>query len=401
MNSLIKIYNNLGKFQDRRILASVIALVLGGYMMVVSAYGFVYLRYGFNWFMFSIGRIAVFIIAGFIAMVYLTKKFSGRRQANLIHVITGIIFVMMPMTLLFEPVNGAQSWLRLGPISVQPVEFLKVVSILQFAWFFSRDKVKEMPLWKMLGIPFLYLSVCGVLIFGLQNDLGNFLIMLMIAFTLFMVIPDRRIRGCKILFGGLLLVGVVLLYFNGRAISDWIFALPEGTTGRIQMLRIAVLFNPLYDVFRFGFQLTNSLVAISSAGIMGSGLNTSLSKTILPEAHNDAIIAVIAEEFGMVGVSVLFILNIIIIMRLLNYAMKCKDNYDRYILIGISTFFMAQFFVNIGGMVGLIPMTGVTLMFVSSGGSSIIMAFISIGIAQGIIRRYRNDRNRPKIVRNK
>jgi len=385
---LIKELINIKAKQDWGILLAVLALVVGGFIMVTSAYGNVYVRYGPRVFAFSIVRIVGFIIIGFLIMQFLARNFNQYRQKNLVNLISFIVCVMMGATLFFEEQNGAQAWVRFGPFSLQPVEFLKVIVIVQFARYFSNPKLSVMSMLDVVLKPLIAFIAMGVFIVGAQNDLGNFLIITMIYFVLFLMIPDYRFKWFKISFSAVGIISVLALYIFGHSIADWVYSLEPGATGRLQLLRIAVLFDPLRDVFVSGFQVTNALVALSSAGLFGSGLNTSMAKTILPEPYNDAIIAVITEETGLIGVIVLFFLYGVIINRLISYSLKIKNNQDRIVLMGIATFFMAQFFVNIGGMVGLIPMTGVTLLFVSSGGSSILTAFVTMGIAQSIIAKY-------------
>lgn len=387
--SLFKEMFSLNSKSDRYLYLAVAILVFLGAIMVTSAFGNIYVRYGAGQFAFNIVRVVGFIGLGVPLMLMLNKHFDRRRYDRLINIVSVTILIMMVATLFFPEVNGARAWIRIGPMTLQPVEFLKVMMILQFAKYFSNEKLLTMSKLDVLLKPVIAFVMMAGFIIGAQNDLGNFLIISMIALVLCMMVPDPRFRIPKLVVAFLIFIGVIVLYVGGPYFADIIYDLEPGTTGRLQLLRIAVLFDPLRDVFNSGFQVTNALVALSSAGLFGSGLNTSMAKTILPEPYNDAIIAVITEEFGLIGVSVLFGLYAFIIYRLMMYADRTKSHYDRLILVGVATFFMAQFFVNIGGMVGLIPMTGVTLLFVSSGGSSIMMAFASIGIAQGIIRKYK------------
>ncbi|WP_423364577.1 FtsW/RodA/SpoVE family cell cycle protein [Mycoplasma sp. P36-A1] len=384
-----KSFFNIKAKGDLVILICVLLLVIGGYIMVASAHTNVFVTYGAGVFIKEMAKITVFIIVGFFIMQKLNQKFDIEIFKKYRKVFLMGISALMIMTLFFPSVNGSKSWINLGFMTIQPTEFLKMFVILDNAVYFSSKKYQSETVFNAYKEPLLKLLISVLFIFILQNDLGNALIIIMIYLVMFYAIPDPRIKKFKKTFAIAMAIFIILFYIFGKQLSDLIYSLPDDFFKKAQLTRIAVLFNPLKDVYISGFQVTNALVALASGGLFGMGLNNSTTKFLLPEAYNDAIIAVIAEELGLVGVLVLFILYIGIIVKLLSYAEKPKISTDsRLLLVGVAAFFMAQFFVNIGGMVGLIPMTGVTLLFVSSGGSSILMAFISIGIAQATIKRY-------------
>ncbi len=161
-----------------------------------------------------------------------------------------------------------------------------------------------------------------------------------------------------------------------------------------QLQRIDSWLKPLKieNIYDSSWQLVNSLIAFTDGGIFGLGLGNSIQKyDYIPEAHNDFIGAIIYEELGIFGLALMIIPTAIIIFRLLKYADQIQNNKSRVILIGIASYFMLHLFVNLGGVSGLIPMTGVPLLLVSSGGSSTIAALIAIGIAQAIISKFNKE----------
>lgn len=159
-----------------------------------------------------------------------------------------------------------------------------------------------------------------------------------------------------------------------------------------QLGRIATWLNPLHDVQHSGWQLTNALIAFSTGGLFGKGFGASTQKYgYIPESHNDFIAAIIFEELGLVGFLVFLIPYCIIIFKMFNYGLKIKDTKSKLILFGVGTYFFTHLLVNVGGVSGLIPMTGVPLLLISSGGSSSWAAMISIGIAQSLIAKYNRD----------
>lgn len=385
----LKRYLNFKAKFDMPLFVITIILIVFGYIMVASAHANVYVTFGMMEFAKQMIKITVFILAGFLLMQFMTREFKLTNNINLLKKITYVVIAMMLATQVFPEVYGSKAWINLGFMTIQPSEFVKLLLVIWAAYYFPLPENKDKSLWEVMKKPLAVFVVTIAYIVLFQNDLGNAMIIAMICLVLFMALPDARFNKIKRnTFIGLVII-LILFYIFGHRISDLIYALPEGFPKRAQLMRIAVLFNPLNDVYNSGFQVTNTLVALSAGGIFGMGLNNSTTKFLLPEPYNDAIIAVIAEELGLVGLLFLFFLYLAIVFRLLSFAeKKVVISSDRIILVGIATFFMAQFFVNIGGMVGLIPMTGVTLLFVSSGGSSILMAFMAMGIAQAVISKY-------------
>lgn len=374
---------------DRILLGAVLFLVVFGYIMVISAHSVVYTDYGTFAFVREIGKTTLFIFAGFFLMFLMIRKFKIEKFVKHIKLFSAVIVIAMLATLLWPEQNGAKAWIRLPGMTIQPVEFLKLFMILFFAYYFGTYYNVKAKASKILTLPIVLVIGIAGFIFLIQNDLGSALIFLMIVLCIFFALPEKKYRKYKVILFVLIVAFVLLFYVFGPMLSSFIFDLPAGTKFKAQLLRIAILFDPIKDVYDSGYQLVNSLSAMSGSGLFGVGLGNSETKLIVPEPYNDAIISVIGEELGVFGILCVFVPYFVIITRLLAYASK-KNIFisDRIILVGIASFFMAQLFVNVGGMVGMIPMTGVTLMFISSGGTSIIAAFLSIGVAQGVIKRY-------------
>lgn len=376
---------------DLKLFIAIIVLTSFGYMMVISAHARVWIEFGMFKFLLEISKITIFIIVGIFLMRYVMLKFNLKKFNKYIRIAMLIIALMMIATLFFADQNGAKAWIRIPVIGVtiQPVEFLKIVLILFYASHFARFYGKKTAAFQVLKAPLIVLFFSFIFVFLFQSDLGSAIILVLISLCMFLAIPEKKYNKYKFIIVLVIVVSLILFYVFGHAISELIYSLPKDFKFKSQLLRIAVLFDPLKDVYNSGYQVTNSLVALTNSGIFGAGIGNSTSKYIIPEPYNDAILSVIAEELGLFGIFVVFVLYFYVVHRLLKYALINKiDIYDRLILIGIASFFMAQFLVNVGGMVGLIPMTGVTLLFISSGGSSILSAFIAIGIAQNVIRRY-------------
>lgn len=379
---------------DRNLLVMTMILMGSGLIMVISSFTDDFINNGPLSFMLDIAKVILYLIIGFLAMVTIQKRFNLKKIVHFTGYLTSpamvVIIVLMFATLFFPGEKGAQAWIRfpLG-FTFQPVEFLKIGSAVVFANHYATNLNNEKSLWEVIKMPLIYTLLVLAFVTEAQNDLGNGLIFVMISYAIFLCVPDRRFVLIKRLSVILLLAGIIFFYILGPFFAEMIYSLPETARFKVQLMRVATIFDPMRDLYKSGYQILNSLVAFSNGGIFGVGLGNSTTKMVVPEASNDAIIAVIAEETGLIGVLFLLVLYFLIVSRIINFAtIKNMDNRARLILIGIASYFVAQLFVNIGGMIGMIPMTGVTLLFVSSGGTSILAAFVSIGIVQAIVKEY-------------
>lgn len=377
---------------DKRIFIIVLLLTIFGWLMVINAHSQVWQVYGFPKFLQEVFKITFFYLVGLFCLVFLTRRFRLDKFKKKLKFYGLIIGGAMLITLLIPAEKGAHAWIRIPGVSfsIQPVEFLKIYYIIYLACYFDEisHKAHQLTTSQILLKPAIITLSIFLFVFVIQNDLGSSLILMIISYVCFLAAPIPKLRSIKILSGTALVVAIILFYLAGPTISNIIYNMADTTPFKAQLLRIAILFDPLRDVHGSGFHLTNSLVSFSSGGIFGRGFGNSLGKFILPEPYNDAILPVISEELGLIGVILLFAAYFSLVMIILSYAESTRiDVKTRIVLVGISAFIMAQLFVNAGGMVGLIPMTGVTLLFVSSGGTSLLVAFISIGIVQALIRR--------------
>ena len=243
---------------------------------------------------------------------------------------------------------------------------------------FYKDKFKKCVLLPLALMIFAF----GIGVF-VQKDLGSSLILAIICFICFMSTPRDYYKKYKKLVWIALAVSVVILGFLITAVLQ-----------SYQLQRINSWLKPLEikNIYSSSWQLVNSLIAFADGGIFGLGLGNSIQKyDYIPEAHNDFIGAIIYEELGVFGLALIIIPTAIIIFRLLKYADQIQDNKSRVILIGISSYFMLHLLVNLGGVSGLIPMTGVPLLLISAGGSSTIASLMAIGIAQAIISKFNKE----------
>ncbi|ABS21072.1 FtsW/RodA/SpoVE family cell cycle protein [Bacillus cytotoxicus] len=274
-------------------------------------------------------------------------------------------------------VNNAQSWI----FGIQPAEFTKLGMIIVVARFFAIRQELGKPYWEGIGKIILFLSVIFFLIYK-QPNLGSALLIVATSFSIFFCSGiSIKYLIKRILFTSVLTVPILYAFIK--------YGLSE-----VQMKRITTILNPFDDPQTSGYQLINSFIAIGSGGIIGSGFGNSIQKRgFLPEPHTDFIMAIISEELGFIGVFLILMGLLLLVIRALRISQKCPDLFGSLLAIGIGCMIGIQTIVNLGGITGIIPLTGTPLPFVSFGGSSFITNLIAVGILMNISKstRLHND----------
>lgn len=280
----------------------------------------------------------------------------------------GLIFV------LGMDAKGATRWLSIGSVSIQVSDFVKLILIIILAKYFSRRHV-EIKNIKHLFISGIYMVLPVGLVF-LQPDFGTALILFFIWFVMTLVSGISK-KHLAIVFGAGLVLATVL----------WTSVLQD-----YQKNRITSFLNPLSDIQGTGYNAYQSTIAVGSGQILGKGVGygTQSRLKFLPEYHTDFIFAAFAEEWGFVGVMILFILYCVIIWRILRAARYGATNFEMLYAVGLAILFSAHIIVNIGMNIGYLPVTGLTLPFMSYGGSHMLMSFIGLGILMGLRRNERS-----------
>jgi len=292
------------------------------------------------------------------------------RMANLIYVVT---LVMLILVLLFgKTVAGHRSWLGVGGLGVQPAEFAKLALVIMLSKFFANNPHPEGMTLKELPIPFIYSFLPAALII-FQGDLGSTVFFGLIFFTYVWFGKLRSKTAALMMFAAIALA----LFFYLFAMSSY------------QKARIRVFLDPSYDVTGSGYHLTQSKVAVGSGGFMGKGyMHGSVNKLkYLPEKHTDFIFPVFAEEWGFVGSFLLLLIFFIFFMSGLEIAKSARDRFGIFMGIGILGLIFWHVVINIGGVLGIMPLTGVPLPFFSYGGSFTLTLMSSIGILVNASRK--------------
>lgn len=272
-------------------------------------------------------------------------------------------------------VRGVEGWFKFGTVFFQPVEIAKISFIILLAKFFSKRHVEIYRIEHLL-VSGIYLAIPAGLVL-LQPDLGSAMVLISI-WVAIVVFSGMRLRHLAVL----VILGAIV---SGLA---WNFALAP-----YQKARITTFLNPYSDPKGAGYQMIQSVIAVGSGKIWGKGLGYGSQSHLnfLPEAETDFIFAAFAEEWGFAGVVALLILFFTMLWRIICIGRKSSDNFSRLYSLGFAAWLFVQGFIHIGMNMGVLPITGITLPFVSYGGSSLVVSMIGIGILQNIHMNARKE----------
>jgi len=355
---------------DKTILFSVLCLMIISLFMIYSA-SFIWAEYKFdNPFKYVINQ-GIFSIVG-ICLLFVIANINHdfyKKKANLILLVCIILLVLVLIPGLGVVRNGSRSWFGIGSFGIQPSEFSKIGLIIFTSKYLARSN-KFLKDYKNGVFPILFILF---LVFGLimlEPDFGTgMIIVLTIIAMLFVAGVNMKF------FLGLGLIGVF-------GIIGLIIIAPY------RMDRITSFINPWSDPLGTGFQIIQSLYAIGPGGLFGVGyLNSRQKSFYLPEPQTDFIFSIIAEEFGIVGTLVILFLFAILLIRSFKVSLKQEDLFSKYLSFGLTFQLIVQVIMNLSVVIGLIPVTGVTLPFLSYGGSSLLTSLVGIGIILNISKK--------------
>jgi len=270
-----------------------------------------------------------------------------------------------------EEVNGAHRWIHIGGLSFQSVELIKFALLIWLAGFLvSRIQEGTLGDLKQTFRPLLIvLAILAFTVAGVQSDLGSTGVAVLMMATMAFVagLPMRNIA----------LIGVGILAIVGLAVA----------TSEYRQHRLATYLNPTADCLNTGYQACQALIAVGSGGMAGLGLGNSVQAFgYLPEAEHDSIFAIYAEKFGFIGVTVLLGLFLAFFARIKRVMERAPDDFSRLLVVGIFTWLAIQTIINVGAMLGVLPLKGITLPFISQGGSSVVFVLALVGIVFQVSR---------------
>ena len=320
-------------------------------------------------------RQGVFAIMGLAAMLLIGKinyqRFRGLAQPLLFLSIILLVLVLIPHNPNAITPNNATRWLGIPGTSLQfqPSEVAKVAVVLYFSDSISKKK-DRMRTFRYGILPYAIILVVLAALVGLEPHLSGAILIMGAGAVLMLVggIHWGWVGGAAAAAGGLLYVVLFVIGYN---------------TSRIEMWH-----NPWADAQGKGYQLSQSLISIGSGGLLGVGLGRSRQKFLfLPEEHNDFIFAIVCEELGLIGVSIIMLLFAALILRGYWIALHARDRFGSLLVVGVTTLIALQTFLNIGVVTGLLPTTGISLPFFSYGGTALSIQLAEMGIVLSVSRQ--------------
>lgn len=368
--------NFINKFKllDKWLVIPFISLITFSILAVYSASGYSAMRDFGNSNHYLLRQFTNVIISLFLATIVYIFPFRVLKNKKFIQFGTVFIFLLLLLVFFFEPNLGARRWIPFPIFNVQPSEFAKVFVIWYLAYIFSRNqRGLEYNFEKTIAQP-VSLVVFIIALIILQPDTGTAII---IALMVLMIVSAS---GAPMRYG---ILFISLVFVGGGGVLFLIYKFGD----KLPFLsyrydRFLGLWDPFGYYETHGHQLVNSYYALSRGGFFGVGIGNSVQKTgYLPFPYTDFIIAIIGEELGLIGVFFVLLALGTIIGRSFYLASKSKDSFNSLILIGVGSMLLIQSLVNLAGVTGLIPITGVTFPFLSYGGSSVMVVSISVALA--------------------
>jgi rod shape determining protein RodA len=315
--------------------------------------------------------ILVISIAAYCVLSFLDLRFIRRTPAVIL--LYGIAVLLLVAVLLADPVMGARAWFSLGPVSFQPADFAKLAVIVLLAKYLSRRHV-EIGDFRNIIVSGLYAGV-PILLILIEPDMGNAIIFSTLWITMMLV---SGISKKHLFFLGVVAFCIALVF--------WFEGLKP-----YQRTRIVSFINPAADIHGAGYNAYQAKIAVGSGEVLGKGVGygTQSKLRFLPEYQTDFIFAAYAEEWGFVGVTLLLGLYGLLLARLVHIARAAATNFDAFFTLGVVILFASHIAIHTGISLGLLPVTGTTIPFMSSGGSHLLLEFGLLGIVTSLAQHGR------------
>ena len=319
-------------------------------------------------------RQLIFVIVGFFIMfvfAFLDYRIFKNHPFFLLTLYFISVLLLVGVLIFGRQIRGATSWFRFGGFGLEPVEIAKLVIILILAEYFSLRHI-ELYRVRHIVVSGIYMLIPVALVF-FQPDMGSAMVLFFLWLGI-MIIAGIKLKQLLVLF----LIAAILF-----GLSWFVILRPY------QKQRIIAFVNPYLDPLGSGYHRIQSVIAVGSGGLFGRGLGHGSQSQLkfLPDRYTDFIFASIAEEMGFVGVALIFIFYFVLFLRILKISIAASNNFSRLFCVGTMILFLFHIFINIGMNLGLVPIAGISLPFVSSGGSNLLVNFLCIGIIQSIYLR--------------
>lgn len=371
----MKLINKTLKDMDKiLLLITTLLFIFGLFNIVTASSRAAVIRYNTSLYSYFFKQL-VSIIVGLVATIFIlkipTKKYGYFGAAFYIVVLFLLLYVLFFVT----EQQGSKNWIVIkGFGTIQPSEFAKPAMIIMVSFMFEK-------MFKNLRNPNInhYNSIAKILFIGglypaiifLCKDLGTMIVITIIFGVLFITSPILKQEKIRII-GTVIFVGILILLFKGSSIF---------TPAQLSRFNF---FDPCNDYYEGGYQICNGFIAINEGGLFGSGIGESKQVSYIPESHTDSVFAIIAEEYGLIICTLIFLAYLVVFFRIFKLSSRTITIKGKYICLGIGVYIFLHFLINLGGLFGIMPLTGVPLPFLSYGGSYTLSLMISLAIVQRI-----------------
>ena len=334
-----------------------------------------------------------FVSVGLIVFGSIILKLETKYYKLFIYPMFVIMVILNLWALSFPEVGGSRNWINLGVIKIQPSELSKPVIILflsiLFEKYYKKLRTVNLKHYDIIARLILVSLIIPAIVVA-QKDFGTLLIIMFIIGILFITSPILRKDKTKtfLLMIGLISIGLLTVY-----------AVKGSILNEARMSRFTSFLDPCGNYETGGYQICNGYIAINNGGLFGLGIGKSKQKySYIPEPHTDSAFAIIAEEYGVIKTVFIFIGYIIILQRILSISSNASTLRGRYICLGVACYIFSHIFINMGGLFGVIPLTGVPLPFLSYGGSFALSLIISLSLVQRVNFETKNKKIKIKKV---
>lgn len=371
----MKLINKTLKDMDKiLLLITTLLFIFGLFNIVTASSRAAVIRYNTSLYSYFFKQL-VSIIVGLVATIFIlkipTKKYGYFGAAFYIVV----LFLLLYVLFFVAEQQGSKNWIVIkGFGTIQPSEFAKPAMIIMVSFMFEK-------MFKNLRNPNInhYNSIAKILFIGglypaiifLCKDLGTMIVITVIFGVLFITSPILKQEKIRII-GTVIFVGILILLFKGSSIF---------TPAQLSRFNF---FDPCNDYYEGGYQICNGFIAINEGGLFGSGIGESKQVSYIPESHTDSVFAIIAEEYGLIICTLIFLAYLVVFFRIFKLSSRTSTIKGKYICLGIGVYIFLHFLINLGGLFGIMPLTGVPLPFLSYGGSYTLSLMISLAIVQRI-----------------
>ncbi|MEB6044562.1 FtsW/RodA/SpoVE family cell cycle protein [Staphylococcus pseudoxylosus] len=331
----------------------------------------------------------LFVVIGFLVIIFIGAfiNINVLKKSNIQKlIIIGTLCLLLITVLIGKEINGSRNWINLGLFSLQSSEFLKLASIFYLSYIINRRISSSRDYHLKHMIPPLGVLGVGLLLVLMQGDLGGTLLTVAIIASILIYSDIKN----KIKLQIMMITMVPIVFYI-------IYTLIFDSKNLYRLKRIKVMLDPFKYENGDGYQLTGALTSIGNGGLTGKGLGNGIAKLgYLPEPHTDFIFTVIAEELGLIGVLCTLMVYGVILFKGFIYANKTTNQFYKLICVGVVSYLFMQVFINLAGVSGLIPLTGVTLPLLSYGGSSMLSISIAFGALLAVARNINKERKAIK-----